>query len=138
MALVRCGSTCEDDTVQTSRSAKLHAGKIGTVQQPCRGSTRAVTSITPHFPNRVLPKLEGSTSTHPRTAQIHSCWKRRQERRSWQTMSKFRGDLCCTKLATGRQASTGAGQGRAEVLTSFSFGELGRVTGKVPFRRFNF
>ncbi len=99
------------------------SGKIASVQQPRRDSTRAATSITPHFPSRVRPRPEACTSTHPLTGQIHSCWKRRLAKESLRITSKFGGGLCYSKLITGQQVSAEAGQGRVEVLTSFSSGE---------------
>src|SRR5260370_42400495 len=113
MALVRCGSTCEDDTVQTSHSAKLPAGKIGTVQQPRQGLTRAETSTTPHFPSRVPPRPKTCTSTHPLTVQIRFCWKRRLARQSLRIMSKFRGGFCCFEIVTGQEDSNRTGSGLA-------------------------
>src|SRR5205823_2443601 len=123
MGLVRCGSTCGEDTAPTFRSAKLPVGKTAAFRKPRRGSTKAATSITPHFPSRVLPRPEACTFTHLLTEQIHFCWKLRLARESLPTTLKFRGGLCCSKLATGQQVSTEAGRERAEVLTNFSFGE---------------
>ena len=123
MGLVRCASTCAEDMVPQFNSERSRDGKIATFPKPRRDSTRVATSITPHFPSRVLPRPEACTFTHLLTEQIHFCWKLRLARESLPTTLKFRGGSCRSKLTTGQQVSTEAGRERAEVLTNFSFGE---------------
>src|SRR5260370_28408696 len=120
MGLVRYASTCAEDMVPQFNSERSRDGKIATFPKPRRDSTKAATSITLHFPSRVLPRPEACTFTHLLTEQIHFCWKLRLARESLPTTLKFRGGFLCLQFTSRPQASTAAARERAGVLTHFS------------------